>query len=954
MKLTYGRLLAVAVVLTALIAPSLATAQVEPYGTNNYGTFYNILPAGTNGTDTFAQLLAFKANGTYPAHSNDQLGMYSALTTAAPNIQDSQISSYFKDATFGVKPGNVDSSMTESPEPGVTIEFDKGFGVPHVYGDTRAELEFGIGWATAQTRLFEIDVLRHAGAGTLASFAGGSNAGMDEGTWEDAPYTQQDLQAQINYLSTIPGGQQVISDGQNYVDGVNAYIKMAEANPINQQLYLPGEYTAIEQPQGPAPFTLENIISIASLIGGELGQGGGDQLQTAVLYQQFKQRFGRERFNVDGSPEGALKGKRTPSTRHRDKSGFGSFLSFIDPNDPEAPTTVHGKKFPYQTLLSPKRLNRKSVALPDSGSVQWTNPVVSGSLPSGGGGGGLTGLTRRQRLIQQAMHEALSPTHGLLANFPTSDSNALLVSGKDTTNGHPIAVIGPQVSYFSPQILMEEDIHGPGIQADGASFPGTNIYVELGHGEDYAWSATSEGQNIIDTFAVPLCNPAGGSVSIDSDYYKLGSSCVQMQALDDSESWKPSLADSTAAGSVTFQTMRTGYGLVIARARIHGQPVVYTNLRSTYMHELDSATGFDQFDDPSQMATPQDFMNAAYRVGYTFNWFFINSKHIAYFGSGANPVRAAATDPLFPTWAKYPWKGFHPSAAPSPTTTTERDTAENAHPHTVDQQYLTSWNNKPAPGYDYVDGEYSSIYRSQLLDLNIEHYLDGGKHKMTLVELINAMGNAGTQDLRGVEVLPYALKILGNPSNPTLKTAVAELRAWVASGAHRINREHPSASGQYDQSAAIQIMDAWWPLLVNADLGPVLGSSLLGDVEGRFGIDNLPHNHQGSAWDVGFYGIVQKDLRSAAGDHVAGPLNRVYCGNGSLRRCRAALDSSLLQAANETPAQVYPASSGCAAGDQMCFDAIHYAAIGAITQPPQEWVNRPTFQQAVQIDSAAP
>jgi acyl-homoserine lactone acylase PvdQ len=951
MILTRGRLAAFALTAAMLAAPQAAAAQAQPYGTNDYGTFYNILPAGANGTDTLAQLIQFETSKTRPPHNDDQLGMYSALTTAAPNIQASQITDYFKDATFGVKAGDVES--TESPEPGVTVEFDKGFGVPHVYGDTRAELEYGIGWATAQTRLFEIDVLRHAGAGTLASFAGGGNVGMDEGTWENAPYTQQDLEEQIQYLTTIPGGQQIVSDAQNYVDGVNAYIAMAEANPINAALYLPGEYTAIGQSQGPAPFTVENIISIASLIGGELGQGGGDQLQTAILYQQFKQRFGGERYNVDGSPERVLHNDRSPSARHRDLSGFGSFLSFIAPNDPEAPTTVHGKSFPYQTLLSPKRLNGKSIALPDAGSVQWTNPVIAGAVPSGGGGG-IGGLTRRQRTISEALHKALSPTQGLLANFPTSDSNALLVSGKYTTNGHPIAVIGPQVSYFSPQILMEEDIHGPGIQADGAAFPGTNIYVELGHGEDYAWSATSEGQNIIDTFAVPLCNPAGGSVSINSDYYELGSRCVQMQTLDDSESWTPNLADSTPAGSVTFQTLRTGYGLVIARARIHGRPVVYTNLRSTYMHELDSAAGFQQYNDPAEMRTPQEFMNAAYKIGYTFNWFFINSRHIAYFGSGANPVRAAGTDPLFPTWAQYTWKGFHASATPSPSSTTERDTAENTHPHTVDQQYLTSWNNKPAPGYDYDDGEYSSIYRSQLLDLNIEHYLDGGRHKMTLVELINAMGNAGTQDLRGVEVLPYALKVIGNPSNPTLRTAVGELRAWVASGAHRINREDPGASGRYDQAAAVQIMDAWWPLLVKADLGTVLGSALLNDVEGRFGLDNLPHNHQGSAWDDGFYGIVQKDLRSALGEHVAGPLNRIYCGNGSLRRCRAALESSLLQAATETSAQVYPAADGCAAGDQMCWDAIHYAAIGAITQPPQEWVNRPTFQQAVQIDNAAP
>ena len=112
--------------------------------------------------------------------------------------------------------------------------------------------------------------------------------------------------------------------------------------------------------------------------------------------------------------------------------------------------------------------------------------------------------------------------------------------------------MGPQVSYFAPQILMEEDIHGPGIDAAGAAFPGVNLYVELGHGTDYAWSATSSGQNIIDTFAVPLCNPAGGPVAADStNYYRIGRQCVAMETLTDHESWSPNLADPTPAGSIT-------------------------------------------------------------------------------------------------------------------------------------------------------------------------------------------------------------------------------------------------------------------------------------------------------------------------------------------------------------------------------------------------------------------
>ena len=80
----------------------------------------------------------------------------------------------------------------------------------------------------------------------------------------------------------------------------------------------------------------------------------------------------------------------------------------------------------------------------------------------------------------------------------------------------------------------------------------------------------------------------------------------------------------------------------------------------------------------------------------------------------------------------------------------------------------------------------------------------------------------------------------------------------------------------------------------------------------------------------------------------------MFCGSGSLTRCRAALESSLSAAVAETPDQVYPADSVCSAGDQMCSDSIQFRAIGGITQPLIEWVNRPTFQQADEIQGHRP
>ena len=949
--------LAGAVVLGGVTAPSPADAQVQPYGTDNVCCFRDILPPGTNGLVDATQLAAWETTKARPPHNDDQVAMYAKLTTAVPNITEAEIPEYFKDATFGVPPGDV-APGTESPEPGVVIERDSQYGVPHIYGDTRAELMFGIGYASAEDRLFMMDVLRHAGEGKLAEFVGGSNVAMDESVWATEPYTEQDLEEQVNYIANGPDGHQIISDATNYVDGINAYIAKAK-NPLYTLSLMPAEYPALGMPQGPAPFTLEDLVSIATLIGGIFGDGGGDQLSNAILYENLERRFGPELRPVPGSPEVPLAQVARSSKQDRDLSGFATFLSFVDPDDPEAPTTVHGKSFPYQTLPVPSQAERKTIALPDPGSVQFANHVAAGAIPQ---------EADEPTAAEERMDGGLGDALGAIANagpgllaFPKTMSNALLISAADSTSGHPLAVMGPQIGYFAPGILMEEDIHGPGIDAEGASFPGVNMYVDLGHGTDYAWSATSGNQNITDTFAVALCDPAGGKPSIDSNYYLLKGRCTEMQSLTDHESWQPNLADSTPRGSITLVTQRTAYGIVIARATIHGRPVIYCNLRSTYMHELDSIVGVERLNEPGQIRGVQGFFNAAYHIGYTFNFFYADDKHIAYFNAGLNPVRAPHTDPLFPSWASFTWRGYHPSAQLTPTSLTEDQTAENAHPHVVDQPFITSWNNKQAPGYnDAATGqEYSSVHRSQLLDNNIEHYLDGGKHKMTLADLINAMGNAGTQDLRGVEVLPYALKIIGHPKAGALKTAVSELRHWVATGAHRINRQHPGASGDYDQTDAIRIMDAWWPLWVKAEFQPVLGPSLLSQVESDFPINDEPGHgtggsHVGSAFIVGFYGIVQKDLRAVLGEHVRGGLNRTFCGDGSLARCRTALEASLLQAASETPDQVYPADSVCKAGDQMCSDSIQFRAIGVISQPLMEWINRPTFQQADEIMGSVP
>src|SRR3954469_17170588 len=128
--------MAAALVAALVGAGSAFAAAPAPYGANDAGGFRNVLPAGQAGTDNAAQLAQFEAFGERPPHWVDQIPLYDGLLSASPSLQVGDLSKYFKDATFGVKAGDAERTYSPPGRPGVTIERDKQFGVPRIYGDT--------------------------------------------------------------------------------------------------------------------------------------------------------------------------------------------------------------------------------------------------------------------------------------------------------------------------------------------------------------------------------------------------------------------------------------------------------------------------------------------------------------------------------------------------------------------------------------------------------------------------------------------------------------------------------------------------------------------------------------------------------------------------------------------------------------------------------------------------
>jgi acyl-homoserine lactone acylase PvdQ len=923
--------LAVAVTVAVVALPAAPAAAASAYLTPTdfcLGQCSDILPPGENGNATLADILLHQTLGTRPSHSADQLDPYANLIRNYAGLTEDKVNQFFNDASFGVPAGQV--SSVEHPRSDVTITRDQATGVPHIVGSTRAGTMFGAGYAGARDRLFLMDLLRHVGRGELSSFAGGAagNRALEQSVWRNSPYTEAEMQAQVNALAASgPRGAQLLTDITQYIAGVNAYITTCMTDvPID----CPGEYVlsghldAITGAGGPQPFSVTDVVAISGVVGGLFGGGGGGEMLSALVRVEAQATYGAS-------------------------VGDQVWLAFREQNDPETVLTIHnGSSFPYtQTPTA-----ATGVVLPDRGTAASIPVVYNAS-------GSATSLVAPDAAKGVLPGLQIGPQHQGM-------SNALVLSGALSTSGHPVAVFGPQTGYFSPQLLMLEELQGPGISARGAAFAGLNLYVQLGRGQDYAWSATSAAQDITDTYAVQLCEPGGGPATVNSRSYLFHGTCTAMDVLRKDNAWTPTVADPTPAGSYSLITYRTKYGLVTYTGLVAGVPTAFTALRSTYRHEADSALGFQQFNDPAVMGDAAGFMTAATSVGYAFNWFYVNSSQAAYFNSGANPVRPAGADPNLPMRgdAAHEWVGWDPA------TNTASYTPASAHPQSVNQDFYVSWNNKQALGYSAADGNLSfgPVQRADLLDDGIRAATSGGA-KLDRAGLTRVMADAAVTDVRARYDLGLLLAVLTSQpiTDPAQQSRVSALQTWLAGGAKRV--ETTPGSHVYRDAEAIRIFDAWWPLFVQGEFKPGLGDNLYGALVRAMQTNESPsggqqdpgsgsgsvseaQSHKGSSFQYGWWGYVNKDLRSALGQPVSSPLVRTYCGangggNGDLAACRSMLLSTLATAAGTPASTTYPGDDTCAAGDQWCADSIVQSPLGGITDAPISWQNRPTYQQVV-------
>lgn len=136
-----GKWLPAAVVLAAAILLG-GTAAAAPAPPDHALLALNILPPG---------------EGANAPDLTSQMALYDGLTPLRGNVTTADLAHFYKPETLGL--GGVRPTRVERPKAGVTIDRDT-WDVPHIYGSTRANTEFGAGWATAEDRGLDLQLLR--------------------------------------------------------------------------------------------------------------------------------------------------------------------------------------------------------------------------------------------------------------------------------------------------------------------------------------------------------------------------------------------------------------------------------------------------------------------------------------------------------------------------------------------------------------------------------------------------------------------------------------------------------------------------------------------------------------------------------------------------------------------------------------------------------------------------
>lgn len=312
-------------------------------------------------------------------------------------------------------------------------------GIPHIEAASDEDLYFAQGYATAQDRLWQMDLLRRTARGELSEIFGRTTLEQDK---LHRTYGFARLSETLAAKAT-PRSLAVL---EAYARGVNAYADSLDGSAGKQ---LPREFQILQYK--PRPWRTADSVVIGKNFAEALSTTWQTDIARAAL--------------ADLSPE--RRAELLP-----DSSPLDVIVVGTDAVDKRSGTPGGGAKLPQLRTSHSKR----------------NEPGESARLEI---------LSEANRVFE-ASRESMERV-GLFMDGRAA-SNNWVVSGKRTASGKPLLANDPHLAPSAPSIWHMAHLKAPGIDVAGVTAPGAPGVI-IGHNERIAWGVTNLGPDVQDLYA---------------------------------------------------------------------------------------------------------------------------------------------------------------------------------------------------------------------------------------------------------------------------------------------------------------------------------------------------------------------------------------------------------------------------------------------------------------------
>ncbi len=408
--------------------------------------------------------------------------------------------------------------------------------------------------------------------------------------------------------------------GAAYRDGVNTWVRHARANPGD----LPGEFAALAIT--PGELTEREQSAIGVFLARTVPSGDGTELRNLRALREL---------------------------------GAGAFLELLPLRQPPASETYTVPRSEGSFPSQPGRLRRH-----ERDALGRSRKASRGfDLPPGEAAG--------------SARAAVAP--GLPGAVGGSSMFAVRAPG-----GTALLFNGPQLGFSAPELLVEFELHYPGVDLRGVSAAGVPV-IGTGHNADLAWGITSGLSDEDDLYAEALTG---------EETYRFRGEERRMECRDEVFQFRSQPTDATSGvapklGTRRERICRTVHGPVQIRAG----DTAYARRYAIWGREIESLVGMDLL---NRSRTVQDVDRAMLEVSWNENVMAADSRgQIGYWHPGLHPLRPRRYDERlpYPGTGEAEWRGLLDRAKQTPRVINPK------------QGWLANWNNLPANGWTAGDGE---------------------------------------------------------------------------------------------------------------------------------------------------------------------------------------------------------------------------------------------------------